>query len=430
MDLDKKLFFLYLFSLLLIKLFPVYIFIESRFFTTHSLSKIILILIFIILVFIKKEDCKLLLTKNSIFHFFIFFFITQTLSIIKSNNLLLFLKDFQNLLSFFVITFLSVYFLRKKNFLYKTFYSIVYLGFFIVLLDLLFFLFFNKIIFFLQNFIQKEVILNYQFNLMRNRYNLYLNSELFLPFFLLYFKTRKGKLTKTFSLIFIFILIFNTFASAFRHRLLLLIVVLTFLIRIKFRKKIVKNSLILVTLFLFFFFGFIFKNTTSVNIVDRTILRDPADLSSIEGRIENFKLSINLFFYSPIFGIGLGNFQEYSKDLSKFYNFDKTRQFFYSISSTDPHNIISKVLAETGIIGLVGYVALIFKFFQNDFFSFSDKRVYNKELLSAFIVGFWGLFILSLITPSITIFRGGWMWFFRGVIETFYYKKKSNKLTQ
>ena len=39
------------------------------------------------------------------------------------------------------------------------------------------------------------------------------------------------------------------------------------------------------------------------------------------------------------------------------------------------------------------------------------------------MISFWGLFLLSLITPSITIFRGGWMWFMRGLIEGLIYKK-------
>ena len=35
----------------------------------------------------------------------------------------------------------------------------------------------------------------------------------------------------------------------------------------------------------------------------------------------------------------------------------------------------------------------------------------------AYIVAFWGLFMLSIFTPSITLFRGGWMWFIRGCLE-------------
>lgn len=206
------------------------------------------------------------------------------------------------------------------------------------------------------------------------------------------------------------------------------LIVEIFLLYLFFRKrKLIKYlNFLLIIFFLSFFLTTLFSRPHyNLNLLNRLLLVEIEDWKSVYSRIENFKKAVDLFVASPIFGVGLGNYQVYIKDLSNFFTFEKTKSMLNSQTLSDPHSILSKTLSESGFIGTTVLIIMTFFFLMRDFFFI--KRYKNNEkffLVSPYVISFWSYFAVILITPSITLFRGGWFWFLRGIIEGFYSKLK------
>jgi len=419
---------LFLITMFLIKLPPFYLSsATSRFLTTHVVAKVIIGIIFLYSLINTKIRAKL--NHKSII-FPLLFFISQTLSIVKAADTVLFLKDYQNLIIALLIIILGfIYGQSKKNssFIYK---FILITGVFTIFLDFIYFLFSRQFISFISIFIQKEMLPVYIINLDRNRYNLYLNTELFLPFFITVFIISKEKSKKRSSLIAVFFTIFTTIISNFRHRLLFLIFVLiAFGYNFYCKRKEINIKKIFTVFFIVFLLAsisslFIARTFFQKNIVNRLLFQDEfEDVNSINTRLNNFENSMKLFYSSPLFGVGLGNYQLYQGNNKEFSVVDPIKRNFMVESRSDPHSIISKTTGESGIVGGLALWAMIFFFLRRDWIFIKKNDSYK---IFAYIVAFWGLFMLSLITPSITIFRGGWMWFLRGLIESNYSEEFSS----
>lgn len=408
-------------AVFLIKLPPLYIFsTPSRLFTTHVLAKIILMGIFIYLFLNIKTRKKI--TKNNAMRVLLIYFISQSISIISANDVILFLKDYQNLISSLVLFVTAFVLLQTQRYKRILFGFIVSTGIFIVGLDFIFYLFPNQTLSIVNELIQKEVLEYYTYNLQRGRYNLYLNTELFLPFFITAFLFfTKDKLSKTSLSLTIFLTIFLTFVSNFRHRLLFLLFVLISYGIFLWVKRAIKLKQITIIFFLFVLTSIIssllfVRTFYERSIINRVFLEDETeDINSLRWRANNLRRSIDLAISSPFFGIGLGNYQKYAEDMSKFKIKYRARGKFFLETPTDPHNIISKTISETGIVGFMGLIIMIIFFLSRDILLLKRN---TAAYIVPYIISFWGLFILSLITPSITIFRGGWMWFLRGIIES------------
>lgn len=410
---------LFLLAMFLIKLPSFYLSsATSKFLTSHVVAKIIIGIIF--LYFLIDIKIRKKLNHKSIILPFIFL-ISQTLSILRAVDTVLFLKDYQNLIFFLLIIILGfIYGQRKKNasIIYK---FILITGVFVVFLDFIYFLFSHQFIYFISIFIQKEMLPAYILNLERGRYNLYLNTELFLPFFITIFLISNNKLNKIYSLVAVSFITFSTIISNFRHRLLFLIFVLISFGYNFFQKRkktyIKKYVTIFFAVFLLVTFSslFIARTFFQKDIVNRLLFQNEfEDVSTINTRLNNFKNSMKLLSSSPVFGVGLGNYQLYQGNNKEFSVIDSMQRDFMVESRSDPHSIISKTAGESGIIGLLALGLMIIYFFRRDFLFIKEDGSYE---VFAYIISFWGLFILSLITPSITIFRGGWMWFMRGLLE-------------
>lgn len=424
----KRTTLIFLFSILLIKLPPFYFLpVTSQLFTSHIAAKFILFSVALYL--IKNRINKI--QKSKIFIFLLIYFFSQSISIISAENIFLALKDYQNLISntfIFLNSFLLIqYNGNKTNFLK----FIIFTGLFVSLLEFIFFIFPQQFLSLGDIFIQKEVIETYIFDVKRGRYNLYLQNEIFLPFFI-YFLVKDIPFTKIQSflkLLFIPITLFLSVISNFRRRFLLAIISsilsVTFyhLKRPKLSSFINKPNLIIIVITIIFALTgslFLIKKYKSYDVVDRILLLENQDVGTIVYRIDSFKTSLQLFLSSPLTGAGLGNYQIYVSNYNKSINLDKISSNYIQRARSDPHSIISKTLAETGILGITGFLLLIFIFLKKDVLFL--KYFYNHQLLP-YIISFWLLFLYSLFSPFTTVFRAGWFWFLRGIIEGIYNQK-------
>lgn len=407
---------LFLLAMFLIKIPPFYISpFTTKFLTSHVVAKLILGGLFIFFIFDSKIRTKL----NSKLLFFPFlFFLSQTLSVIKANDILLFLKDYQNVVFAFFIFLMGYIFVRGKDNLSIIYNFILTTGLSVIIIDFTYLLFSAQFISFIKVFVQQEMLPVYILNLERERFNLYLNTELFLPFFINVFLLKKHN--KSLTLIAIFLIIFLTFVSNFRHRLLFLVMSLISYGILIIREKRVNARKVISILLIIFVIGtasslLVTKVFFQHDIINRLLLQNEfEDIFTINSRVDHLKQSASLMTSSPIFGIGLGNYQLYNNKNSTFSIIDPIAKQFRTESSNDPHSIISKTMGETGLLGLVTLAFMILNFMIRDIYYFREKKL---STITPFIIAFWGFFILSLITPSITIFRGGWMWFLRGILE-------------
>lgn len=413
----------FLLAVFLIKLPPLYFLsIPSKLYTTHVIAK--LIIIGAPLYLLTNNKIRKNIQNNKVIKFPLFYLLTQSVSIIVASDVFLFLKDYQNLLASFLLFIIAFVFAQKKD--YANFINkfIILVGVIIIIIDLIFYLFSNQFIFITKNFIQIEAFSLYVFNLQRGRYNLYLNTELFLPFFINFLLlSKQDLLKKMMGTIAIILTIFLAFVSNFRHRIIFLIFVIFFYGFFLLVKRKAKNLKAVVAFLSISLLGLLFsllivRNYYQWDIVDRLLLQDQTeDVQTINLRINNYKQSIELLLTSPFIGVGLGNYKIYVENRAKHLVINKLQNDVYTASIQDPHSIISKTAGETGIIGLFGLIIMILFFLRRDLY-FLKKGITPN--IFAYVISFWGLFILSLITPSITIFRGGWMWFIRGILEGHY----------
>ena len=86
--------------------------------------------------------------------------------------------------------------------------------------------------------------------------------------------------------------------------------------------------------------------------------------SSLASRFTIWKSAGLMIENNPLFGIGPGNFQE------KYLEYQKYFPPYLEWSVPQPHNIFLAFWLESGLVGLIGFVILLFYFFRD------NKKVY------------------------------------------------------
>lgn len=109
-------------------------------------------------------------------------------------------------------------------------------------------------------------------------------------------------------------------------------------------------------------------------------------------RIESWKNGINLWQFSPEFGVGFNNY----KNMSKYFNLLSPEQFSSNSANSSDSSLIS-VLAMTGILGLVAFCLFLLSFLSSKSFYF---------LVAIFINS---LFINSLFFPAVCVYLFLWL---------------------
>jgi len=94
--------------------------------------------------------------------------------------------------------------------------------------------------------------------------------------------------------------------------------------------------------------------------------------SSLDSRIQIWKSSGAMIKNSPIFGIGPANFQE------RYLEYQKYFPPYLEWAVPQPHNLFLAFWLEAGVLGLVGFIGLIIKFFKDN-----KKAIVNNRLAAA-----------------------------------------------
>lgn len=437
MKIFKSLFYFFLVAVFLIKVPPFYYLpIHNRIYSSHTLAKIIIGFIFLILFLINYQGIVNLINKKRNIFIILFFFISQSLSIISALDVILFWKSYHNLifsLFIFLLSFLLVKLTRTRKTIKMLELFFIFNGLVLVFLELVLLIIPKPTLNFFSRFIQKEILDAYIVNFNRGRTSLESNVELFLPIFLssaLFYKNQNPNKSIFFFLISLMIF-FLSIISNFRTRVVVSFFSILMVLIIFYFKKIKENSRfelrsyafnLLVIILIFFIIGRLTLNLStnlfSFNVVDRLIFENETrDSSSTNYRIISIDKSLEIFRTFPLIGIGLGNFIYFNSSSTGIkYSLiaSESEKRYYERVFESPHNIFAQILAETGIMGIFSFLLLIFYFIVKDYrLFFHSKRKY----IYGYIIASWEVFIFALFNPASTIFVIGWFWFLRGIIE-------------
>lgn len=432
-SLNNILIFLFLFSIFLIKIYPLYFLpVQNPLFSSHTLSKLLIVSVFLILFVKKRIKIQNTIQANKFLFLIIFLFILfQTLSILPASDVGMFLKTYHNTVVSLII-FFSVLFLFQgngKRALNKLTLFVIFTGFISVSIETFFRLFFPYLFPIFSLLVQKEIVNAYMVNISQGKYSLAIGNEIFIPFFMMFvFLIKRWNFKRLIIFAFLLATAFWAVLSNFRIRLLLLL--LTFLIStaVLFSKKIKFFRLSIKNIFMTFFFIvlssiililalYTSESLYSFNVFDRFFLEGRyLDLGPVNTRMEQIYKSIQIFESHPLLGVGLGNYPYYAE--IKLLN-NPARPYekdFVELSLSRPHNIFFQLLAETGILGFIPFVVLLLYFLKRDL---QRLKAPLKNQIWPYIISSWSVVVYALFNPADTLFITGWFWFLRGIIEIF-----------
>jgi len=412
-----------------------YLLIPSKLYTSHSLSKIIIGLIFIVYFFINYKIIKSFIKeKKTVFILFLLFFLSQSLSIIKTIDIFLFWKIYHNLIISAFIFFLSFFIAKFNKVNLKSF--LIFTGLIVIFLELFFLISPNFFLNFFSNIIQKEILDAYITNISRSRFSLDLNVELFLPIFLGYAFYYKDK--NNFKNFFIFFalsltILFLSIFSNFRTRIIcsFFSIIVFFLIYFKNYSKeyTLRPTRVLFNFFSFILIFFIITKLTiefsnykfGFNVIDRLLLnKEIESAGSINYRINSILTSFEILKSYPLTGIGLGNFIYFNPQGSKLnYSLviNKSEKDYYNLVLYSPHNILAQTMSESGLIGFISFIILIgYLIIKDTIFLFHSFNKKNNIIFLSLIVASWEIFLYAFFNPASSIFIIGWFWFLRGFL--------------
>jgi O-antigen ligase len=337
--------------------------------------------------------------KKPFFLFFLLFIIFIIISSILSNN-------FKSIISsvgyirFLLFIFFTIFIIQnsKKDLLLLIFYSLFFTNIYLIFE------------FLWQFFFQTTILGDKVFNPQRFIISSFYHEEIYssyivriFPFFLGLFFLNKNKLNsliKITSYIILTLLMFTVFFNGERTAIGLLAISILFLLTfLDFDKKI--KFIALITVFIGFF---IILNHLPTNNLDRKIngaINFKTSITKFLNKNEDYvifskkydsmyKTGLNIYKYNLITGIGIKNFRiECSKSI--YASNEKS-------CSTHPHNLAIQLLAETGSIGLIFYLSIIFLLTRLLFKNLKNKSTsknhknYITCLLCCFLVSLWPFF--------------------------------------
>jgi len=108
--------------------------------------------------------------------------------------------------------------------------------------------------------------------------------------------------------------------------------------------------------------------------------------TSLGTRFEMWKASWYIVKDNPVFGVGLGGYQEAAKEMAELHALNRSSYWFYH-----PHNQYFSEMASKGVPGLVIYIAMIWLFLRY-YYKKLNSEVTNEKKFFAFM----GLQLISL----------------------------------
>ncbi len=368
------------------------------------LTDLFLILISIIFLYIYKQDEEFILSRTLFFRLFVIFYIYIVIGSFFSENLILSLRSSGAYFRFGVFS-LAVFFILKndKNFL-KYFYIVLLITLAVLMFDGYF------------QFITGKNIFGYVTNRPERLSGLFFDELILgsylsklLPIFCTFIFLNKENFGKKYIFIFVILIYILIFLSgeraAFLVSSLYLIMILPFLFN--FKKIIILFISIIAILVSLLSFNTVLKDRMVDQFLKHTIYKCTDDINyTCDDKIYImpdhygiFVAAIDIFKKNILFGSGVKTFRIHCKDSDpiKMKRLDETIHNFKYCSS-HPHNYYLQLLSETGIIGFLFIVSILFKLFFNYFKQFyyliTKKEKVNKSyicILAGLIVMIWPL---------------------------------------
>ena len=121
---------------------------------------------------------------------------------------------------------------------------------------------------------------------------------------------------------------------------------------------------------------------------------DVREEASLRGRMSELLVAWQMFLDHPVLGVGVGNYPVNYQSYSRMIGLDPR------IENREPHNLFLEVAAETGLVGLVVFLAVVYLSFRSVFRAWRDfKRLgdgQDADLAAVVGIGMLGYFTAAL----------------------------------
>lgn len=413
-----------LISLTLIKLFPLYLgSATTKLLSTHVLAKIVLVFPFMVASLgslYRPQSFRKKLDGAFVFAFLLYVF-AQTTSVIPAIDMEAYMRQLQNVFFHYVLFYVGYHIFSEKKYKNIFFTYLFCVGIACVIIDSLFLFFGTTLLGFIQNSIQTEMVALFVHNARMGRFNSYLVLDSFIPiFFFFYHESDKKKHHTALLIAVLGIVMLFSYLSLFRTRLIQGIFALLTSLFVYFKDKrcFIVLVLLVPTMLMGIYAATKLVSPTSMTVIERFLLTDKGeDIDTIEYRYKSLQIAGELLTSSPLVGIGLGNYKIYINKVAGFSIEDPFKKVHYEETLNNPHSVFIEIISETGILGILGYIALLCYFLYKDIpiiIKGTDKHISSIMILA------WTLFLYGIFNPFNTVYIAGWFWFMRGYIQSQY----------
>lgn len=386
----------------------------SSLFTSHSISRYLLLFIFMSSLYLLYRNKQKIQIERRLLILILFYFLTQSLSIVNAINIIDFLSVYKNIIFGIIVFIVSASIVNKKN-IQKLIYIMLITVSINIIFEYLIYFHPNFVFTYLSHFFYSTYLDYFYYQFQRQRFFLEMYEEVFIPFLFYHIVTSNKRINKIATSFLIAVISFFTFVSNWRFKAVMLVFAVTVSVLLYFMR--LKNYLIPLGLgmIVFLFLGyFISLKLVGFNTLDRLLFSKEEDVNTIVSRFSLWNESLTIGLSSPIFGGGLGNFYDYLHEGEKL----EQRGYLFNRSNKltmidNPHNSFFNVLASSGLLGLLSFILLILYFVKSDVQSMKRKVNY---VLPAFIIAFWTLFFKSIFSPESDFTYQFIFWFLRGII--------------
>lgn len=410
---DNISFNFFLLSLLLFSIPSFYLlpFLRNAFLTTQGFARILIVCIFIFKLIegVIKEK-KLITDENKkIIALIMLFFLVQSLGIFVSLNVFSFLGIYKDAIIGLLFFFICFWYKEKHV---KIIYALLIASFINVLFQSLLIVFEESFLNVLHPFIYQRYFDILEADFFRGRTYMSSYDEIVLPFLFLPFWERINY-GKPFSYFLLIGVSFFSILSNFRTRALMTLfsIISSLLI---FNKNVKKNLVIYLLMFIgiAYLANFTASKTIGYSIYDRffsnqELNKDGALITRQNQILDALEMGSNFL------GIGLGNYYDNIETSRKTNTSSLEGNVLKKEVNLGIHNNFATVLAESGYIGLIIFILIMFEFAKRDF---SLIRKNQNEYKKAFIISFWTLFIYGLFNPPVPASYQVLFWGIRGLL--------------
>jgi len=184
-----------------------------------------------------------------------------------------------------------------------------------------------------------------------------------------------------------------------------IIVLLIFKSRVKLSRLSIANFSKFLIFLVVIFLILIILSPTLINILGtRLTLAGDAGLGATNVRFVQMRHSVKLFLAHPILGNGPGCFSTLGiwGDSEEYYN-QLVEEGLLSVERRYDPSIITTVLADTGIMGIIFFILLIFSFFRYNFLVTPKVSEYYQVVSFSLLGGISGLFVSYILTQGFWI---------------------------